>query len=66
MRAALAIVAAVAQLNTAAGAPLRGHMERAARISSEDDAKFGLDKLDTLLAASSTTRDDAALLAEIG
>ena len=40
-------------------------MERAAQFSREDDAKVRLDKLDALLAASSTSREEAALLAEM-
>jgi hypothetical protein len=45
--------------------PIISHMERAARFSREDDAKTRLDKLDALLAVTSTTREDAALLAEL-
>ena len=45
--------------------PIISHMERAARFSHEDDPKTRLDKLDALLAATSTTREDAALLAEL-
>ena len=45
--------------------PIISHMERAARFSREDDAKTRLDKLDALLATTSTTREDAALLAEL-
>lgn len=40
-------------------------MERAAQFSREDDAKTRLDKLDALLATTSTTCEDAALLAEL-
>ena len=45
--------------------PIISHMERAAQFSREDDAKTRLDKLDALLATTSTTREDAALLAEL-
>ena len=45
--------------------PIIGHMERAAGLAREDDAKTKLDKLDALLATSATSREDAALLAEM-
>ena len=45
--------------------PIIGHMERAARLSREDDAKTRLDKLDALLAQNATSREEAALLAEM-
>jgi class 3 adenylate cyclase/predicted ATPase len=45
--------------------PIISHMERAAGIAREDDAKAKLDKLDALLAKSSTSHEDAALLAEM-
>jgi class 3 adenylate cyclase/predicted ATPase len=45
--------------------PILAHMERAARFAREDDAKTKLDKLDALLATSSMSREDAALLAEM-
>jgi class 3 adenylate cyclase/predicted ATPase len=45
--------------------PIIIHMERAAGLAREDDAKTRLDKLDALLAKSSTSPEDAALLAEI-
>ena len=45
--------------------PIIGQMERAAGLSREDDAKTKLDKLDALLALSSTSPEDAALLAEM-
>ncbi|MBV9287694.1 MAG: AAA family ATPase [Hyphomicrobiales bacterium] len=45
--------------------PILAHMERAARFAREDDAKTKLDKLDALLATSSTSREDSALLAEM-
>ena len=45
--------------------PIIGQMERAAQFSREDDAKVKLDKLDALLAASSTSREEAALRAEM-
>ncbi len=45
--------------------PIIGHMERAAGLSREDDAKTKLDKLDALFAKSSTSPEDAALLAEM-
>src|SRR5271156_2956220 len=45
--------------------PIIGHMERAAGLSREDHAKSRLDKLDVLLAKSSTSSEDAALLADM-
>jgi predicted ATPase/class 3 adenylate cyclase len=45
--------------------PIIGHMERAAGLAREDDPKVKLDKLDGLLATSSTSHEDAALLAEM-
>jgi class 3 adenylate cyclase/predicted ATPase len=45
--------------------PIIGHMARAAGLASGDDAKTRLDKLDALLATSVTSREDAALLAEM-
>ena len=45
--------------------PIIGHMERAAGLAREDDAKTKLDKLDALLAKSATSPEDAALLAEM-
>ena len=45
--------------------PIIAHMERAAGFAREDDAKTKLDKLDALLATSATSREDAALLAEM-
>jgi predicted ATPase len=45
--------------------PIVRHMERAAGLAPEDDAKTKLDKLDDLLATSSTSRDERALLAEM-
>ena len=45
--------------------PVIGHMERAAGLAREDDAITRLDKLDALLAKSATSREDAALLAEM-
>jgi class 3 adenylate cyclase/tetratricopeptide (TPR) repeat protein len=45
--------------------PIIGHLQRAAGLSREDDAKAKLDKLDALLAGSATSRDDAALVAEM-
>jgi len=45
--------------------PIIGQMERAARLLREDDAKTRLDKLDDLLAKSSTSREDMALLADM-
>jgi hypothetical protein len=40
-------------------------MERAAGFAHDDTAQARLDKLDTLLAQSSTSADDTALLAEM-
>ncbi len=45
--------------------PIVGHMERAAGLAREDDGKTKLDKLDALLAKSSTCPEDAALLADM-
>ena len=45
--------------------PIIAHMERAAGLAREDDAKARLDKLDALLARSATSREDAALIAEL-
>jgi class 3 adenylate cyclase/tetratricopeptide (TPR) repeat protein len=45
--------------------PIIAHMERAAGLAREDDAKARLDKLDVLLAKSSTSPEDAALLADM-
>jgi class 3 adenylate cyclase len=45
--------------------PIIGHMERAAGFTREDAAKTKLDKLDVLLATSTTSREDAALFAEM-
>jgi class 3 adenylate cyclase len=45
--------------------PIIGHIERAASLLREDDAKTRLDKLDALLATSRASREDAALLAEM-
>jgi class 3 adenylate cyclase/predicted ATPase len=45
--------------------PIIAHFERAAGLGREDEAQTKLDKLDALLAASATSREDAALLAEM-
>jgi class 3 adenylate cyclase/predicted ATPase len=45
--------------------PIVGQMERAAGLAYDDTAQAKLDKLDTLLAQSSTPREDAALFAEM-
>ena len=45
--------------------PIIRYMERAAGLAPEDDAKTKLDKLDDLLATSSTSGDEAAILAEM-
>jgi class 3 adenylate cyclase/tetratricopeptide (TPR) repeat protein len=45
--------------------PIIGQLERLAGLAREDDARTKLDKLDALLALSSTPRQDAALLAEM-
>ena len=45
--------------------PIISHMARAAELTREDNAKTKLDKLDTLLAASGASRQDATLLAEM-
>jgi class 3 adenylate cyclase/predicted ATPase len=45
--------------------PIIGQMERAAGLVQDDTPKAKLDKLDTLLAQTSATRQDATLLAEM-
>jgi class 3 adenylate cyclase/predicted ATPase len=45
--------------------PIIRHMERAAGLTPEDDWKTKLDKLDDLLATSSTSPDETAILAEM-
>ena len=45
--------------------PIIGHMARAAGLMHEDDATTRLDKLDALLATRATSREDAALLADM-
>jgi class 3 adenylate cyclase len=45
--------------------PVIGQMERAAGLAHGDTAHVKLDKLDTLLAQSSTSKQDAALFAEM-
>src|SRR5262249_17913170 len=45
--------------------PIIGQMERAAGFAHDDIPQARLDKLDTLLAQTSTTLEDAALLAEM-
>jgi class 3 adenylate cyclase/predicted ATPase len=45
--------------------PIIGQMERAAGFGHDDPAQARLDKLDTLLAQTSTAPEDAALLAEM-
>ena len=45
--------------------PIVGHMERAAGHAREDDARTKLDKLDALLTQSATSREDAALFADM-
>ena len=45
--------------------PIISHMERAAGFTREDGVEAKLDKLDALLAASATSRHDAALIAEL-
>ena len=45
--------------------PIIGQMERAARLTHDDTSQVKLDKLDALLAQTSTSRQDAALFAEI-
>ena len=45
--------------------PIIGQMTRRAGLAREDDAKTKLDKLDKLLAISTTTREEAALLADM-
>ena len=45
--------------------PIMSQMERAAGLSHDDTAQTKLDKLDSLLALTSTSRQDAALFAEM-
>jgi predicted ATPase len=45
--------------------PVISHLERAARLAHDDTAQAKLDKLDTLLAQSSTPREDVVLIAEM-
>jgi class 3 adenylate cyclase/predicted ATPase len=45
--------------------PIIGQMERAARLTHDDTPKARLDKLDALLAQTSTPTEDAALCAEM-
>jgi class 3 adenylate cyclase/predicted ATPase len=45
--------------------PIIGQMERAARLAHDDTLQAKLDKLDALLAQTSTSIEDAALLAEM-
>jgi class 3 adenylate cyclase len=45
--------------------PIIGQMERAAGFAHDDTLEARLDKLDTLLAQTSTTAEDAALLSEM-
>ena len=45
--------------------PIIGHMARAAGLARDDTPQARLDKLDALLAQSATSREDAALLAEM-
>ena len=45
--------------------PIIGQLQRAAGFAHDDAPQAKLDKLDALLAQSSTSRDDAALLAEM-
>jgi predicted ATPase len=45
--------------------PIIGHMARAGELARQDEPKAKLDKLDALLARSATSREDAALLAEM-
>jgi class 3 adenylate cyclase/predicted ATPase len=45
--------------------PIIGQMERAAGLAPDDTLQAKLDKLDAMLARTSTSREDAALLAEM-
>jgi hypothetical protein len=45
--------------------PIIGQMERAAEVSHDDTPQSKLDKLDALLAKTSSSKEDAALLAEL-
>jgi class 3 adenylate cyclase/predicted ATPase len=53
------------QLTNSALNPLVGQMERAAGLARDDTLQAKLDKLDVLLRQSSTSPEDAALLAEM-
>ena len=45
--------------------PIIGQMERAARLAHDDTAQAKLDKLDVMLAQTSTSKEDVALFAEM-
>ena len=45
--------------------PIISHMERAAGFAHDDNAQVKLDKLDAVLAPTSTSKEDAALFAEM-
>ena len=45
--------------------PIIGQLERAAGFAHEDDSQSKLDKLDVVLAATATSREDAALIADL-
>ena len=45
--------------------PIIGHMQRAARLAHDDTAQAKLDKLDMMLAQTSTSKEDVALFAEM-
>ena len=45
--------------------PIIGQMERAARLAYDDSLQTKLDKLERVLAQTSTSKDDAALFAEM-
>jgi class 3 adenylate cyclase/predicted ATPase len=53
------------QLTDSALHPIIGQMERAAGLARDDSVEAKLDKLDTLLRQSSTSAEDAALIAEM-
>ncbi len=53
------------QYTNSAFYPIIGQMERAARMAHDDSPSAKLDKLDALLAQAPTSKQDAALLAEL-
>ena len=58
-------ISALRSTPTARFYPIIGQMERAAGFAHDDTAQAKLDKLDALLAQTSTSKQDAALFAEM-